>query len=88
MGELTKQLADIFEKVVGFNLRDIALGAQEFLTLTSKVNKLVNFSQDLNGVRDPELGPEDFDWLFLYVEPEPVPEPILPPKPVIDTKLI
>ena len=42
----------------------------------------------MNAARDPELGPEDFDWLFFYVEPEIIPEPVLPPKPVIDTKLI
>jgi hypothetical protein len=88
LADLTKQLADISEKVVAFNLRDIMLGAQEFLTLTSKVNKLVNFTAAFNKVPEPEVGPEDFDWLFLYVEPEPIPEPILPKKPVIDTKLI
>ena len=88
LANLTKQLAEISEKVVAFNLRDIMLGAKEFLALTSKVNKLMNFTAAFNKVPEPEAGPEDFDWLFLYVEPEPIPEPILPKKPAIDTKLI
>ena len=52
------------------------------------MNKLVNFSKELNAIPPPESPREDFDWLFLYVEPEPAPEVVIPPKPVIDTKLI
>lgn len=76
--------------VIGFNLRDISLGAQEFLDLTSKVNKLINFSNFLNEVPAPEAAREDFDWLFLYEEPEelPVEEILIPKEPVIDTILI
>ena len=69
--------------VIGFNLRDISLGAQEFLDLTSKVNKLINFSNFLNEVPAPEAGREDFDWLFKGQY-----EPIELQVPELDAKLI
>ena len=65
------------------------------MKLTSQVNMLVNFMKFFNKpqliLKDDEEKPipEDFDWLFLYVEPEPVKEPELPPpKPKYDTKII
>ena len=54
--------------MVAFTNEEISFRAQEFLSLTSKVQKLYSYFTDFNAQKEEEkkddLLPECFDWLF------------------------